>query len=91
MVLSEYTDFRTILMDEAEAEAHEAGVNNLVFVQCFQDSPEESLWVMQTDKRIFLHNQFDQNIFYSCQHSRFTLVLKIPLIRNFVALWLAWI
>ena len=39
-------------MDEAEAEAHEAGVNNLVFVQCFQDSPEESLWVIQTYKRL---------------------------------------
>ena len=32
-------------MEEAEAEAEEAGVNNLVFVQCVQDSPEESLWV----------------------------------------------
>lgn len=36
---------RTILMPEAEEEAEEAGVNNLVFMQCFQDSPEESLWV----------------------------------------------
>ena len=34
-----------VLMDEAEAEAEEAGVNNLIFVQCVQDSPEESLWV----------------------------------------------
>ena len=32
-------------MPEAEEEAEEAGVNNLVFMQCFQDSPEESLWV----------------------------------------------
>ena len=35
-------------MDEAEGEAEEAGVNNLIFVQCVQDSPEESLWVSLT-------------------------------------------
>ena len=40
-----HTHYRTILMPEAEEEAEEAGVNNLVFMQCFQDSPEESLWV----------------------------------------------
>ena len=64
-------------MPEAEEEAEEAGVNNLVFMQCFQDSPEESLWVSGILK-------LSMNIsLYACSFShRFMRVPRTPLMAN---------
>jgi len=39
---------RTVPLEEARGFTRYCGVNNVVFMQCYHDSPEEAAWVYET-------------------------------------------